>query len=171
VSHTTLLVAFFSTLLGAFIFYHMSLWYSRLVWYRRMRRGAKGEVKGERILRRHGYRITGTQTPIVATIFVDGKRITYKVRPDAVVRKGSKMYIAEVKAGKSTADPLFSDTRRQVLEYYHNSPADGVLLICADEGTIKKITFPSRQQVQRGRWAPAIITFVLGIGAGLLWNL
>ena len=155
----------FSTLFGAIIFYRLNLWWTRRRWCQRMKQGARGEVIGERLLRKQGYRIESTQHSVAAKMLVDGREKSYQLRPDAIVRKKRTVYAAEMKTGEKAGDPLFTETRRQLLEYYHTAPVDGVLLVNADTGRIHEISFPSRIHSKRFPWLAVVVAFLMGVAA------
>jgi len=165
-----MMLAFF---LGGLLFYQAFSWWDRFCFGRRMKRGVKAEVKAEKILRRYGYKVTAVQQPTTMAMKVDGKTKTYEVCPDAIARRKKRLYLVEVKTGARAVDPLFRETRRQLLEYYHGFPVDGVLLVNADAERVHQIEFSSKA-VHRPSFLfrKMVAAFVVGaaFAAGLiLW--
>lgn len=108
-------------------------WVSRL-WRRRVMRGRRdqgrrGEVEAARVLIDAGYRILEDQASQEVALEVDGVSRRYTLRPDYLVSRAGRRYVAEVKTGKKAPDPLYTPTRRQLLEYQVCFPDHGLLLV------------------------------------------
>ncbi len=106
-----------------------------------MKRGLRMEAKGERLLRRYGFHIEALQEPLEGRVIVGGKPITYQLRPDALVSRKGRRYVAEIKTGSVAGNPLSKETRRQLLEYQFFSERDSLLFVNADEGTLTEVRF------------------------------
>jgi hypothetical protein len=140
------------------------------VWRRmcRLQRGLRAEGCAERVLRRYGYEMYAIQKNIAVSVWVDGELRSYTVRPDGMARRGRNIYVVEVKTGSVATDPLYRDTRRQLLEYSYALPVAGVLLVDGDSETVKRIFF--NRTVERG--ISKLWWLVLGGAAGaiLSWS-
>ncbi|PKN55902.1 MAG: hypothetical protein CVU56_19005 [Deltaproteobacteria bacterium HGW-Deltaproteobacteria-14] len=93
------------------------------------RLGRRGERAGLALLARAGYRLVATQPAGEIALLVDGAEARFPVRADALVTRGGRRYIAEIKAGPANATLSHRNTRRQILEYIYAFDADGVLLV------------------------------------------
>ncbi len=112
---------------------------------RARRLGAEGERLGLALLARRGYRLVETQVSRELFVLVDGNKVPYRVRADAIVRKRSRRYVAEIKGGRVAAAVTTVATRRQLLEYSIAFEADGLLLVDAYAGVITEVVFPARR--------------------------
>jgi len=104
------------------------------------RRGRRGEARALRLLERAGYRILARQVEATVRLRVDGRRVTYTIRADALVRRGLRRYLVEVKTG-AAATPAHPATRRQLLEYARAFGCRRLLLVDADRARILRIEF------------------------------
>ena len=111
---------------------------------RRLRRSQRGEREAERLLARHGYEILDRQVTQRWHLSVDGHPKAVHSRADLLVqsRRSARRYVAEVKTGRRAPDPTLPATRRQLMEYLHVFPVDGVLLVDSDAGRIHRVRFP-----------------------------
>ncbi|MBT3394116.1 MAG: hypothetical protein HN411_03270 [Waddliaceae bacterium] len=158
-------------IVGGIIFYKLIRWWEQWRRVRRMRWGIKAEKRIDSILRSYGYDVTGVQKPLSMTMYVDGKDVTYQVRPDAIARKKKSIYVVEAKTGTYASSPFYSSTRRQMMEYYHSAPFDGVLLVDADARTVKVVTFPRAPTIRRGGFLRSMLAFLVGacVGAAMIY--
>lgn len=128
-------------------------------------RGALGEIRADPILRRAGFSIVGRQVGSQYTLDVDGAPIAVELRADYVVEAGGRRYVAEVKTGTYAPRIETAATRRQLLEYRVAFDVDGVLLVDADAGTVRRVEFP----LPSGRGGGGRIGWILvGAAAGAL---
>ena len=125
----------------------------RIVWLRgassrrsrkRVARARQGEIEGEALVRAQGYRILAVQPEYRWQLAVDGRPAFVILRPDLVVERDGRRFIADVKTGQSAPDPLSSATRRQLLEYLLACKVDGVLVVDMEARKIHSLTFPLR---------------------------
>lgn len=131
-------------------------------------RGALGEIRAESLLRRAGFAILGRQVPGRYGLGVDGEQLPVDLRADYLVAAGGKQYVAEVKTGVFAPRIETASTRRQLLEYRVAFDVDGVLLVDADAGTVRRVEFP----VPAAPPAPSrILWLVAGIAFGALATL
>jgi hypothetical protein len=140
-------------------------------WWRRRRlagareRGAIGEVRAEALLRRLGYTILGRQVPHTYALGVDGVRVAVDLRADYLVGDGGRRYVVEVKTGTFAPRIETAATRRQLLEYRVAYEVDGVLLVDADAGLVRRVEFPLPVAAPAGG---RVGWLVIGIAAGAL---
>jgi hypothetical protein len=104
--------------------------------------GVAGEDAAERQLRDAGYEIVRRQAAESVEMLVDGVSRPALVRVDFLVTRGGLLFAAEAKGGNTAADPGYSPTRRQLLEYAVAFDVDGVLLVDAARGRIARVEFP-----------------------------
>jgi hypothetical protein len=131
------------TALGA-----LARWRRRRRILARVARAGKGEARAASWLADAGYAIVGAQAVAEYTIAVDGEPVTAQVRADYLVEKGGARFVAEVKTGQVAPRIETTATRRQLLEYRVAFDVDGVLLVDAEAGRIRAITFPRLEPVE-----------------------
>jgi hypothetical protein len=113
------------------------------------------------------------EQPVRAVTFeVDGEPRKARVRPDFVVVKGGRRYVADAKAGADATDLGKRGSRRQLLEYaLAFGETDGILLIDTEAGAIHSVSFPGVAGVPRPARSRAALAFgvgiVVGTGAGV----
>ena len=114
--------------------------YKNFLFYLLKRKGKKGEKNARKLLKRNGYKILSSQKTIKGYLYQDDIMISYEVRPDYLVEKNNKIYIAEVKTGLAA---LIGErnTRRQLLEYSKLFNSSKVILIDLTRNKIKVIEF------------------------------
>lgn len=108
---------------------------------RRMRVAQHAEAQAEHVLRRHGYTILDRQLTRRWSMHIDGRRLPVHSRADLLVTKRGHRYVAEVKTGTTAPDPTRPATRRQLLEYLHAFPVQGVLLVDMVTKRIHQVEF------------------------------
>lgn len=148
---------------------------SRLRRHRRSRI-AKSALGAERaamdLLCRHGYQVLETQVRQVWPVLHGATQVHINLRADALVRRGNRRYIAEVKSSSLVADLKHGPTRRQLLEYAIAYAVDGVLLIDMHAEHIEQVTFPGLAPTRERKWWPLVtacsVAFVVGAWFGLL---
>ena len=139
--------------------------WSNLAMRRRFRRGRRGELEAEKLLRARGFSVLDDQATRKAHMFVNGRRENYFVRADFLVSRWWKTYVVEVKTGAMAPNPKASATRRQLLEYSQVYDADGLILADMETRTLLEIRFPARtSRVGVGRIA--VTAFVVGALVG-----
>lgn len=162
-----LLIVGIGSVAGAFLFYWINrLWMQWRIFWRR-RHGLRSEAKAGSILRRYGYKLRGTQYNTKMTMLINGRRIRYSIRPDGIAKKRGRWYLVEVKTGKTAVNPLYRETRRQLLEYYHSLPVDGVLLVDADKQTVQNIRFRGKNIRAKTSKLYVLLAFIAGIALTL----
>jgi hypothetical protein len=121
----------------------------RLRRYRRSRIAKKAlsaERAALRLLRCSGYVILDTQVRQIWPVRHGEHQLDVNLRADALVRRGNRRFIAEVKSTSLVADLKHGPTRRQLLEYAVAYGTDGVLLIDMYAEQVEEITFPGLQR-------------------------
>ncbi|MFM7201250.1 MAG: hypothetical protein ACKO6N_10710 [Myxococcota bacterium] len=146
---------------------------------RRATRGREGEQEAERLLKRQGYRVLDRQVTQESGLWVDETYHAVKLRADFLVEKGDETFVVEVKTGEVAPDPTSAATRRQLLEYAHAYPVDGLLLADMHEGRLHRIVFESPEEASEGEttetggrsafWPGVLLG--MGMGLGLAWGL
>lgn len=111
------------------------------IFTKRKKKGLEGEKKAKKFLILEGYKILDYQYELKYNFYADSNKIDVKIRPDYIVQKGFKKYIAEVKTGMTVTNPHNKATRRQLLEYYFAGDFDGILLVDMENKKIKTIFF------------------------------
>ena len=146
VSSFIFFIALVSCVLGGLVFLAVSRWWKQRRFLRRCRRGVQAEAQAGPILKSYGYELLETQKQVQATINVDGKALAYQVCPDGLAKRGNSLFAVEVKTGRTAPKPLYRETRRQLLEYYHILPVEGVLLVNADLRTVSVVSFEKKSR-------------------------
>lgn len=147
--------------------------------FRRHRRSliAKKALGAERaalrLLRSRGYDILDTQVRQSWPVRHGEHYLDINLRADALVRRGNRRFIAEVKSSSLVADLKHGPTRRQLLEYAIAYGTDGVLLIDMYAEHVEEIIFPGlpRSHGRRNGWPVfvlCLVVFTLGAWLGAL---
>jgi hypothetical protein len=129
---------------GAFWWWVTRLWRRRVLRGRR-NRGRRGEEKAAKVLTDAGYRILEDQASREVTVQVDGAARPYTLRPDYLVQRRDQRYVAEVKTGKKAPNPLYTPTRRQLVEYGVCFPDHGLLLVDMETRRVHRVHWPQMQ--------------------------
>lgn len=108
---------------------------------RRQRVAGVGERRAEVLLHRAGYRVVDRQVTRHWTLWVDDRPKRCSARADLVVEGHGGRFVAEVKTGSTASRPTQPNTRRQLLEYLHVFPVDGVLLVDMHRERIREVSF------------------------------
>lgn len=117
----------------------------------RMERAVAGEERAPALLEHRGYAVLGAQAVIEHAVRVDGRVVLVALRADYLAERDGRRYVVEVKTGAVAPKIETSATRRQMLEYRIAFDVDGVLLVDADEGVVREVTFPALERFSRGR--------------------
>ena len=148
-------------LLLCVILHKLNKWWCCYCIRRRFNKGNIAEKKAVKILIKSGYKIVATQQSLPARMYVDGVEQKYFIRPDVVVKKKGKLFLVEVKYGDVATNPLYKDTRRQLLEYDLFSNTYGLLLVDMNSEKVHNISFFSKMQ-KRNRCG-VFMAFFLGV--------
>lgn len=164
--------------MGAFLFFAALLIIATLVrrivrsisakW--RARRVLRSEASAGSLLRARGFSIVAKNTQHTWQFSVDGEPTTVALRPDFVVEKGGRRWVADAKSGTRAPDILFPPTRRQLLEYAHAFGATGVLLVDTEAKEIHTVCFAPMAAVRADRLlAQTVGAMTLSLGGVLAW--
>lgn len=115
--------------------------YKRITLRHRRKKARIYEKKAIDLLKKYGFDILDVQKSASYFIFINGRPREIKVRADVIVKKGGKVYVAEVKSGKTSPLVDIPATRRQLLEYYLVYKPAGILLVDMEQQKIKTIEY------------------------------
>lgn len=139
---------------------------------RRFARGRVGEHEAVRLLERDGYRVLEEQISRETGFWIDADWQPVTIRADFLVEQRGKVFVAEVKTGRSAPNPASTATRRQLLEYHCVYDADGLLLVDMESRRLHCIRFdPRKQPAAQSPMPPWWIFVSLGAGGGLVLGL
>lgn len=135
---------------------------------RRARRAASAEEKAASVLRNAGYRIVEEQARIAWRLSVDGQNEGFTLIADYLVMRWGTLWVAEVKTGERALALQHGPTRRQLLEYSFAFGVRGVLLVDAERGRLRRVSFPGvrRGGSIAGQGLGLIVSAVLGYVIG-----
>jgi len=153
--------------LALFIIYIKEL-KKNYIWNKRKQKGLEGEKKAKGFLKLKGYKILDYQYELKYNFYADENKIAVKIRPDYIVQKGFKKYIAEVKTGTTVTNPHYKATRRQLLEYYFAGDFDGILLVDMENKKIKTIFFKNIKLERIKKVNKILIVLLISISILLL---
>lgn len=108
---------------------------------KRFKRGVKLEKQAAKFLSSKGFTILGEQIEYQHTYFVNGEATTSTITIDYLAEKNEKVYVVEVKSGKSAISIKNRSTRRQLLEYAVAIECDGVYLLDMENRSLSLIEF------------------------------
>ncbi len=151
---------------GALWWWISGLWRRRVLRGRRDR-GRRGEVEAAKVLTDAGYRILEDQASREVTVQVDGASRPYTLRPDYLVQRRNRRYVAEVKTGKKAPNPLYTPTRRQLLEYGVCFPDHGLVLVDMETRRVHQIRW-TQVEVGAASRAPGQRLILVVVGAFVL---
>lgn len=151
------------------------IWAQRWVDRHRRRRIARRAQGAERaaleLLRSHGYVVVDTQVRRAWPVQHGAQHFDINLRADAMVERGNRRFIAEIKSTAFVADLRHGPTRRQLLEYAVAYGASGLLLVDMHAARIDEISFPQLScPTAPQHWslvAASVVTFGLGLWLGL----
>jgi Holliday junction resolvase-like predicted endonuclease len=134
---------------------------------RRFARGRDGERRAARLLERAGYRILEDQLSQETGFWIDDQWCPVTVRADFLVARRGKVYVAEVKTGKTAPNPAATATRRQLFEYAHVYDADGLLLVDMEARRLRCVRFDPRAARRSAAPRDSLWWLYLALGAAL----
>ncbi|MCG0274991.1 MAG: hypothetical protein L5655_02345 [Thermosediminibacteraceae bacterium] len=134
--------------------------FKRTTLKKRMKEARLSERRAVNLLKKHGFDIVDVQKKASYLIYINGKPREITVRADAIVKKGGKLYVAEIKSGKLSPSLNTSATRRQLLEYFLVYKPAGLILVDMEQEKIKTIEFSI---LKRDFSALRYILYALGI--------
>lgn len=142
-----------------------ALW--RRFWMaRRFARGREGERDAEGFLKSLGHRVLQSQASRQVMVLVDGLPATAEVIADYLTVKDGRACLVEVKTGAQAVDPLYSPTRRQLLEYSLAFPDHALFLLDMEARALRRIEF--RSAARGSSWRTGLLWLLAGIGVGII---
>lgn len=108
---------------------------------KRIQKAKKSEYKAIEFMENQGYQVIDLQKECAYTLFIDDKPHRVTVKADMIVKKGSKTYVAEVKTGEKVTSPKYTDTRRQLLEYYMVYRPNGLILVDMERQKLRTVEY------------------------------
>jgi Holliday junction resolvase len=109
-------------------------------------RGVKLENEAKSYLEKKGYKVIYEQHEYIHQYEVNGVIHKSVLRPDYIVSRKGKMYIVEVKSGKSAISIANSGTRRQILEYDYVIENDGIFLLDMENKELQLVKFSTKKE-------------------------
>ncbi len=131
----------FGAFIGVLVSVYLISFYKRLKIKNRIKRAKRSEQKAIKLLESHGYDIIDIQKQDSYTLYIDGKPHKAYVKADIIARRGSKRFVAEVKSGEKVTSPRYTETRRQLLEYFLVYRPDGLILVDMEKEILRKIEY------------------------------
>ena len=128
-------------ILGGFTFNYFSRVFKRKAYVDRAEFARFSEEEAEEFLKKNGYKIIEKKKKATVMTNIDGKDHVGYVVCDYIVKKGRKIYVAEVKSGQVGVNPNEPSTRRQLLEYDYVYNPDGLLLVNMLDQQIHEVSF------------------------------
>lgn len=131
----------FGVIIGILITIYILKLFRHRTLTRRIQKAKKSEYKAIQFIESQGFEVLDIQKDRTYTLFIDDKPHDVTVRADMIVRKGNKIYVAEVKTGEKVTSPKYRETRRQLLEYFFVYQPNGLLLIDMEKRKIKTVVY------------------------------
>ena len=138
-----ILAALIAAVLALWLAARLRAWRGSLRARRRAARAGAGEDGAALLLEAAGYTIVERQARVCWAPLVDGTPVMTELRADYLVEARGELLVAEVKTGEEAPSVETAATRRQLLEYHVAFGADGVLLVCPEQGAIHRVVFPT----------------------------
>lgn len=132
---------------------------------RSRKQGAEGERVAQQWLKKHGFKSIESQSVYHCSYFVDGKEVSFDVKPDFLAQKSGEEWLIEVKTG-SAASPTTIATRRQLREYASLFPGKRYALFDATKKHLYEVEFDEISDLHQNRTlniAAILIAFLLGL--------
>jgi hypothetical protein len=156
-------------LLGALLFWRCYRWWRAFRLQKKVSRAKRGEKGALDLLEAEGYKIIELQKRAPVCAIVDGKECKTYIAADALVCKGGRMFVAEIKTGSEAPRVTHAPTRRQLLEYFYIFKPHGILLVDMEQKKICEVLFTTaaKNKVQGlGLYILLIFCFLAGIVCG-----
>jgi len=159
----------FGLIVGIFLTVYVLKYLRRWNLKKRIQKAKKSEYKAIQFIENQGYQVMDLQKESTYTLFIDNKPHMVKVKADMIVKKGNKTYVAEVKTGEKVTSPKYTDTRRQLLEYYMVYRPNGLILVDMERQKLKTVEYSILKHdkvafLDRLLWFSILVTigFILG---------
>ena len=125
----------------------LSVWIKQLLYAwkirRHFRKGKRAEKGAKKVLKKNGFKIHEEQVALSHIFRVDQEQVKIDLNADFLVSKDGLKYLVEVKSGESAPSVRNKETRRQLLEYHHINPCDGLLLVDMANKQVRRVYFDS----------------------------
>lgn len=108
------------------------------------------EKQAIKFLEKNGYKVIDIQPGAEMKTIVNDREYSTWIRPDLLVKKGNREYVAEVKSGAMATRITNRMTRRQLLEYYVVFGTKGILLVDMEKKRIREIEFELPNRFTQG---------------------
>ncbi|MCG1012675.1 hypothetical protein JT739_08695 [Tepidanaerobacter sp. GT38] len=131
----------FGALIGIFLTIVLIKYIQRWKLKKRLQKAKKSEYEAIKLMKKYGFEILDLQKKYAYTLYVDDKPHKVTVKADMIVKKGNKIYIAEVKSGDKVTSPRYTDTRRQLLEYYMVYRPSGLILVDMEKQKLRTVEY------------------------------
>lgn len=131
----------FGVLTGIFLTINVIRYLRKRKLIKRIKKAKRSEYKAIRFMESNGFEVIGLQKKCVYTLFIDNKPHKITVKADMIVKKGNKIYVAEVKSGEKVTSPKYTDTRRQLLEYYMVYRPSGLILVDMEKQELRTVEY------------------------------
>jgi len=131
----------FGAVIGVFLTINVIKYLRKLKLIKRIKKAKKSEYKAIRFMESNGFKILDLQKECVYTLFIDNKPHKITVKADMIVKKDNKFYVAEVKSGDKVTSPKYTDTRRQLLEYYMVYRPSGLILVDMEKQKLRTVEY------------------------------
>lgn len=161
-------VAIVSIIVGGFLFLWIRRKWVRWILQRKFKRGIRGEGKARKYFEKNGYRVLSEQGEVEIDVSLNGVRRELTIRPDFIVKKNGKTAVIEVKTGKQAPDPLYTNTRRQLLEYWFYLNVDEAYLFDAEREELIRVDYGQKLCYRTKTSIPSLIFFFIA-GAICAW--
>lgn len=134
-------VYFAAGIITIVLLYKVKNWLKKYRREQKFRRAIKKEEEAAILLKKNGYEIIEYHPELCYNVTVEKEEYSIRITPDYRVRKNNKEFIVEVKTGEFAPDITSRSTRRQLLEYFTISDAEGVLLVNMEKEEICSVKF------------------------------
>jgi hypothetical protein len=131
----------FGAIIGIFLTINIIKYIRKLQLIKRMKKAKRGEHKAIKFMENNGFEILDLQKESSYTLFIDNKAHKVTVKADMIVKKGNKIYVAEVKTGDKVTSPKYADTRRQLLEYFMVYRPSGLILVDMEKQRLRTVEY------------------------------
>ncbi len=115
---------------------------------RKMSNGRKLEQLALKYIKRISPDEIYQQTNEKFYIRVNGEKKYFRLKADFIIIKNNKKILIEVKSGDIVTNPTYSNSRRQMLEYFYYFKVDEIWLFDCNTRDFHKIEFPKKLDIQ-----------------------
>ncbi len=115
------------------------------------------------ILQDAGYQVRKRHKQRRVSMFVDGRKVSFDISPDAFAMKDNRNYLVKVRRGGPENDVTHPEIRRELIEDFHNFPVDGILLVNLDRYNVNNIRFTYKALRKTKYFFMIIMAFFLGL--------